>query len=105
MDQTLCRQIDTALWRSRTQLAGGDRFLSPTCIGNGGSSGIDLSIEILDTARSKSVQLPNVRWMQAYMRSFDLGEHFRLAIVPAYSLQLLPAESDQAPVSDRSRGI
>lgn len=51
------------------------------------------------------MQLPNVRWMQAYMRSFDLGEHFRLAIVPAYSLQLLPAESDQAPVSDRSRGI
>ena len=58
-------------------------------------AGIDLSAEMLDMARNKSAGLPNARWMQADMRSFDLGEHFGLAIVPAYSFQLLLTENDQ----------
>ena len=65
---------------------------------NSGSSvvGIDLSKEMLDIARNKSAELPNIRWMQADMRSFNLGEQFGLVIVPAYSFQLLLSENDQA---------
>ena len=58
--------------------------------------GIDLSDEMLDIARAKSANLACVRWTQADMRSFSLGERFGLAIVPAYSFQLLLTESDQA---------
>ena len=57
--------------------------------------GIDLSQEMLDIARNKSAGRPNIRWVHADMRSFDLGEKFGLAIVPAYSFQLLLTESDQ----------
>jgi len=65
-------------------------------------TGIDLSNQMLDIARSKSTELPNIRWMQADMRSFDLEEHFGLAIVPAYSFQLLLTENDQASCLDQT---
>ena len=58
-------------------------------------TGIDLSSEMLDYARTKSTHLPNVHWMLADMRSFELGKSFGLAIVPAYSFQLLLTEADQ----------
>lgn len=58
--------------------------------------GIDLSEEMLAFAKSKSTDLPNVRWISADMRSFELAETFGLAIVPAYSFQLLLTEADQA---------
>ena len=58
--------------------------------------GIDLSDEMLAFARTKSRQLANVRWVTADMRSFELAEAFGLAIVPAYSFQLLLTKTDQA---------
>jgi len=58
--------------------------------------GIDLSNEMLGIARNKSAGRPNIRWVHADMRSFDLEEQFGLAIVPAYSFQLLVHEPDQA---------
>jgi ubiquinone/menaquinone biosynthesis C-methylase UbiE len=50
--------------------------------------GIDLSDEMLDMARSKSVDLSNVRWVLSNMRSFDLEENFGLA---HHSRLFLPA--------------
>ena len=58
--------------------------------------GIDLSDEMLAFARSKSKGVASVRWVLADMRSFELARAFDLAIVPAYSFQLLLTESDQA---------
>lgn len=57
--------------------------------------GIDLSDEMLTYAKSKSEGLSNVCWVLADMRSFELAETFGLAIVPAYSFQLLLTETDQ----------
>jgi ubiquinone/menaquinone biosynthesis C-methylase UbiE len=57
--------------------------------------GIDLSDEMLAFARIKGQQLANIRWILADMRSFELAETFGLAIVPAYSFQLLLTETDQ----------
>ncbi|MCK5827372.1 class I SAM-dependent methyltransferase, partial [Candidatus Bipolaricaulota bacterium] len=57
--------------------------------------GIDLSDEMLAYARSKSAGMSNVQWVLADMRSFDLASTFDLAIVPAYSFQLLITEADQ----------
>jgi len=58
-------------------------------------TGIDLSSEMLDYARTKLMHLPNVQLMLADMRSFELGKSFGLAIVAAYSFQLLLNEEDQ----------
>ena len=58
-------------------------------------TGIDLSSEMLDHARTKSGHLANVQWVLADMRSFELGKRFGLAIVPAYSFQLLLNDNDQ----------
>ena len=59
-------------------------------------TGIDLSDEMLAIAKSKSTALSNVRWVLDDMRSFELPETFGLAIVPAYSFQLLLTAADQA---------
>ena len=52
--------------------------------------GFDLSPEMLDVAREKGAGMPNVRWVQADMRSFDLGETFGLAS----SLACFPEPAD-----------
>ncbi|MGD8623227.1 MAG: class I SAM-dependent methyltransferase [Anaerolineae bacterium] len=61
--------------------------------------GVDSSVEMLARARQKSAgeDLP-LRWVQADMREFELGERFGLAIVPARSfLHLLdPGDHVQA---------
>ncbi len=70
----------------------------PTHLANTGAHvpGIDPSDEMFDIARTKSTDIPDVHWIQADMRPFELEERFGLAIVPAYSFQLLLTESDQA---------
>lgn len=57
--------------------------------------GLDLSSEMLGVARQKSKDLVNIRWIQADMRSFDLGEQFELAIIPGHSFQHLNTPMDQ----------
>ncbi|MBE0634649.1 class I SAM-dependent methyltransferase, partial [Candidatus Bipolaricaulota bacterium] len=57
--------------------------------------GIDLSQDMLSIARAKSASLKNVTFVQADMRSFDLNRDFALALVPAYSFQLLLTEKAQ----------
>lgn len=56
--------------------------------------GIDRSADFLAGARPKTATLPNVRWEQADMRTFDLGETFTLVIIPGHSFQhmLTPAD-------------
>lgn len=58
-------------------------------------TGIDLSDEMLAYARAKSAGMSNVLWQLADMRSFQLAQTFDLAIVPAYSFQLLLTEAEQ----------
>ena len=58
-------------------------------------TGIDLSEEMLASAKSKSTGLSNVHWVLDDMRSFELPGTFGLSIVPAYSFQLLLTEKDQ----------
>lgn len=57
--------------------------------------GLDLAPHMLAVARRKSAGLENVRWVQADMRSFALGETFGLAIIPGHSFQCLTAPQDQ----------
>lgn len=57
--------------------------------------GIDLSDDMLTIARTKSASLSNISWVQADMRSFHLCQDFALALLPAYSFQLLLTEEDQ----------
>jgi ubiquinone/menaquinone biosynthesis C-methylase UbiE len=59
-------------------------------------TGIDLSPAMLDIARAKSADMPNIRWVHADMRDFDLGETFGLALIPGHSFQNLLTSDDQA---------
>jgi SAM-dependent methyltransferase len=58
-------------------------------------TGIDLSPAMLDIARQKSAEMPNVRWLEADMRSFELGDTFGLAIIPGHSFQFMLTPEDQ----------
>lgn len=58
-------------------------------------TGLDRSGLMLAIARAKCVGLPNASWIQADMRGFDLGERFRLVIVPGHSFQNLLTPDDQ----------
>lgn len=51
--------------------------------------GMDLAPDMLTVAQQKTQGLPNVRWVQADMRSFDLGEQFGLVIIPVHSFQFM----------------
>jgi ubiquinone/menaquinone biosynthesis C-methylase UbiE len=57
--------------------------------------GLDLSPPMLAAAREKSQELRNVRWVQADMRGFDLGETFSLVIIPGHAFQNLVTADDQ----------
>jgi SAM-dependent methyltransferase len=57
--------------------------------------GLDRAPNMLSVAREKSVDLPNMRWVQADMRSFDLGEQFGLAFIAGHSFQNLNTPEDQ----------
>lgn len=57
--------------------------------------GLDLSSAMLDVAREKSVGLKNICWVQADMRSFDLGQTFSLALIPGHAFQNIVTAVDQ----------
>jgi SAM-dependent methyltransferase len=50
---------------------------------------------MLEVARTKSKALPNIEWVEADMRTFDLGETFGLIIIPGHAFQNLVEASDQ----------
>jgi SAM-dependent methyltransferase len=57
--------------------------------------GLDISANMLEIARKKSVQLENTRWIEGDMRSFELGETFELVIIPGHAFQNLNTPQDQ----------
>ncbi len=57
--------------------------------------GTDLDEEMLEVARKKSEGVPNVGWVRADMRSFDLGQTFGLIIIPGHSFQFMCTPEDQ----------
>ena len=58
-------------------------------------TGLDHSPHMLRVAREKSREVPNVRWAEADMRSFALGEAFGLILIPAHSFQSMVTPDDQ----------
>src|SRR5512138_2025268 len=57
--------------------------------------GLDLDEEMLKVARQKSEGVPNVGWVRADMRSFDLGQKFGLIYSPGHSYQFMCTPEDQ----------
>jgi SAM-dependent methyltransferase len=57
--------------------------------------GIDSSPEMLAQARAKSEGLDNVEWREGDMRTFELGEQFGFAYIPAGTFALLLTVEDQ----------
>ncbi|MGE5249569.1 MAG: class I SAM-dependent methyltransferase [Bacteroidota bacterium] len=58
--------------------------------------GLDLSPQMLDVAREKGKDLEGLRWVQASMCDFDLGEGFGVVIIPGHSFQCLNTPQEQA---------
>lgn len=58
-------------------------------------TGLDRSPEMLDVGRAKAVDLANVSWVEADMRSFELDRRFGLVIIPGHSFQNLLTADDQ----------
>jgi len=57
--------------------------------------GLDLSSEMIEVARQKSIGIENIRWVAGDMRSFELKEKFNLALIPGHSFQNLNTAQDQ----------
>jgi SAM-dependent methyltransferase len=57
--------------------------------------GLDLAADMLAIARQKAQGLPNLRWVQGNIRSFELGEKFGLVIIPVHSFQFMLTPQDQ----------
>jgi SAM-dependent methyltransferase len=58
-------------------------------------TGMDQSPEMLAVARRKSHDTTDIRWAEADMQSFDLGERYGLVLVPAHSFQFMLTPADQ----------
>ncbi len=58
-------------------------------------TGLDLSPSMLAKARQKGQGRPNVRWIEADMQAFELGETFDLIIIPGHSFQYMLTSADQ----------
>jgi SAM-dependent methyltransferase len=63
-------------------------------------TGLDLSPDMLAVAREKSQMMPNVRWVEADMQSFELGERFDLVLIPGHSFQFMLTPTDQTACLD-----
>jgi SAM-dependent methyltransferase len=57
--------------------------------------GLDLSQKMLEVAREKSKGIPNLRWVQADMCAFELGEAFDLVLIPGHAFQNLNTPQEQ----------
>ena len=57
--------------------------------------GLDLSAKMLEVARQKSQDIPNLRWVQADMCAFDLGQTFGLVLIPGHAFQNLNTPEEQ----------
>ncbi len=57
--------------------------------------GLDKSPQMLEIAKRKCAALPNVRWVEADMRSFGFRQMFDLVIIPGHSFQFMLSIADQ----------
>lgn len=57
--------------------------------------GLDISQPMLDVAKEKSSGLPNTRWIQGSMCSFELGQKFGLVIIGGHAFQHLNTPEEQ----------
>ncbi len=57
--------------------------------------GLDLSKKMLEVAREKSQGLPTLRWVEADMCAFELGETFDLVIIPGHAFMNLNTAQEQ----------
>ncbi len=58
-------------------------------------TGLDLSPDMLGVARKKSAGIPNVHWVQADMRSFEIDRKFGCVISPGHSFLYMTTPDDQ----------
>jgi ubiquinone/menaquinone biosynthesis C-methylase UbiE len=58
-------------------------------------TGLELCPEMLRMTRERSGAIPLIRWVQADMRSFDLGQQYGLVIIPGHSFQFMLTPEDQ----------
>jgi SAM-dependent methyltransferase len=65
--------------------------------------GLDSSPAMLDVARTKTPVGSSVRWVEADMRSLELGERFGLVVIPFRSFLMLLTVADQLACLDRVR--
>jgi SAM-dependent methyltransferase len=63
-------------------------------------TGLDIVPGMLERARSKSVGLP-VRWVEGDVRTFDLGERFRLIFMTGNAFQALVTNAEQEALLQR----
>jgi len=66
-------------------------------------TGLDLSEELLERARNKSVGMANVNWVQGDMRTFELGKKFGGVIIPGHSFQFMSTPDDQVQCLEHIR--
>ncbi len=58
-------------------------------------TGLDISPEMIEQARANSRGLTNVRWVQADMRGFGLGDTYGLVVIPGHAFQNLNEAQEQ----------
>ena len=58
-------------------------------------TGFDVSPELLEIARSKTIGEPNPTWIQADMRTFELDRKFGVVISPGHSFQFMNTAEEQ----------
>jgi ubiquinone/menaquinone biosynthesis C-methylase UbiE len=58
-------------------------------------TGLDLSPELLEIARGKSVGMSNVEWVLGDLRTFEIGKQFGFVISPGHSFQFMTTPDDQ----------
>ena len=68
-------------------------------------TGIDLSPEMLEVARQKSVGMSNINWVLGDMRTFEIGKQFGCVIVPGHSFLFMITPDDQLNVSSKLKNI
>lgn len=64
-------------------------------------TGLDISTELLEIARKKSVGIANPSWFQADMRTFELKRKFGVIISPGHSFQFMNTSDEQAQCLDQ----
>lgn len=58
-------------------------------------TGFDISPELLEIARGKSLGMSNVSWLLGDMRTFEIGRKFGSVISPGHSFQFMTTPDDQ----------